>query len=189
DIRRARAVAMIAPVLVPPIRSKKSQSRKPGPASSAAARRFSSRCSTRSVITPRMPPPSRASIRRGCSSRYRSASGPQRSHCCWPPVLTFDPRSTLVRFGVQWDGPASHGSTLELSNRTCLVLPLVSQMPQRQQQPEAGNAPLGASYFNLLAIWGGLAVYLALWITFYIPIWEAGSDGPGQKLSPTAVYI
>jgi len=62
-------------------------------------------------------------------------------------------------------------------------------MPQRQQQPEAGNAPLGASYFNLLAIWGGLAVYLALWITFYIPIWEAGSDGPRQKLSPTAVYI
>lgn len=50
-------------------------------------------------------------------------------------------------------------------------------------------APEGVQYFNLLAIWGALAVYLALWITFYVPIWEAGSGGPAQKLSSTAVYV
>jgi hypothetical protein len=64
----------------------------------------------------------------------------------------------------------------------------VPQTPRQEQRRGAGEVPLGASYFNLLAIWGGLALYLVLWITFYIPIWEAGSDGPEQRLSPTAVY-
>jgi hypothetical protein len=62
------------------------------------------------------------------------------------------------------------------------------QLTPAQPQREA-EAPLGASYFDLLAIWGALAVYLVLWITFYVPIWQAGSDGPEQKLSPTAPYV
>jgi len=49
--------------------------------------------------------------------------------------------------------------------------------------------PQGTVFFNLLAIWGALAVYLVLWITFYVPIWQAGSGGPDQHLSSTAVYV
>jgi FtsH-binding integral membrane protein len=50
-------------------------------------------------------------------------------------------------------------------------------------------APRGVSYFNLLAIWGALGVFLALWITFYWPIWQAGTGGTQQHLSATAVYV
>ena len=68
----------------------------------------------------------------------------------------------------------------------------MAQLPGAQPvdppQPKA-EAPLGVSYFNLLAIWGALAVYVILWITFYVPIWQAGSSGPEQKLSSTAVYV
>ena len=49
--------------------------------------------------------------------------------------------------------------------------------------------PRGTVAFSVLAIWGALIVYLVLWITFYVPIWQAGSDGPEQHLSSTAVYV
>ncbi len=83
-------------------------------------------------------------------------------------ITSFVPRSTARSVPVT--------SASLIPRQACRSLLLVAQ-------------PRGTVLFSVLAIWGALIVYLVLWITFYVPIWQAGSGGPEQHLSSTAVYV